>query len=211
MTDFLDELKQRLMARRDERQRLMGQLKQVDAEEGALRVLLEAEERRRQEENARAVMEPLDLTIDEEDDILDLESEPEPERLAPPITLSGGGLATSGLGLTGGGLAMPGTVVPSSGVAATNALIGNAVKRAPYSTFAMSHPAATSELRMGVLEELQSGERRHFSQIALGMQVKGHVPPSNSKFGRSLMGTLMSLKNQGVIQSPEEGIWQLAE
>jgi len=75
------------------------------------------------------------------------------------------------------------------------------------SDIAARHFAATSDLRRIVLEVMSDRNPRSRSEITKVVEERG-VQTAGAP-GRSVQGTLLSLKHQGVVRALDEGIWQL--
>jgi hypothetical protein len=68
---------------------------------------------------------------------------------------------------------------------------------------------ATSPMRRAVLTELADGKPRSHDEITKGVAAKG-TSSAKGSLGRSVQGTLLSLKFQKVVKHVE-GDWQLAQ
>jgi len=70
---------------------------------------------------------------------------------------------------------------------------------------------ATSPMRRAVLTELADGKPHSHDEITKAIEEKGTGAAKGGSLGRSVQGTLLSLRYQKVVQAVGDGVWQLAQ
>ena len=72
-------------------------------------------------------------------------------------------------------------------------------------------PGAANAIESEILTLLSDRHRWEHSTIKENLIEAGHGNSSDSHFGQSVQGTLLSLRTRGLVDLPERGVWEITE